>query len=389
MGGGGKAPKTPDYTPVINSIKESLKWTQGQSEAAIKWATEAYAKNRGTADIYINNALGFMDKLTGDYEEAQADWQKYRPLADEQINEARRLSSAEAQEEAAGRAEQDTDAAIRQRTDALTAKLEGMGVPPGTARSVWSQLASQVMGGGQMAAAGNKARLDQQAAGRAAVAEALGQGNTTRAAGNAAAQLGLGAGQSAVTAGNQSDATFMGALGNPQGWSAQTGQGNATWADTLNAGFANAMDRYKAQQEEGGGLGQILGLGASIAGKAFGLPFAQGGAIPDSTQMFANGGGPLPPEMSPTGGAIPDDIPAEIAGSDGSTQPAQLSAGEFVVPKDVMGWMGEKGMQQIILKARKEMTGGNGERPAQPTEGPPPGPGYDGAGAIPAPAGVA
>ena len=42
------------------------------------------------------------------------------------------------------------------------------------------------------------------------------------------------------------------------------------------------------------------------------------------------------------------------------------------MPKDVVKWLGEKGMQQIILKARKEMTGANGERPAQPEAGPPP-----------------
>jgi hypothetical protein len=57
------------------------------------------------------------------------------------------------------------------------------------------------------------------------------------------------------------------------------------------------------------------------------------------------------------------------------------------MPKDVVSWLGEKGMQQLVMKARKEMTGSNGERPAQPTQGPPP-PQFDGAGAIPMPQGA-
>ena len=64
--------------------------------------------------------------------------------------------------------------------------------------------------------------------------------------------------------------------------------------------------------------------------------------------------------------------------------PARLNAGEFVIPEDVTRWMGEKGLQQVILKARKEMTGENGERPAQPEMSVP----QESAGAIPTPGGV-
>lgn len=94
----------------------------------------------------------------------------------------------------------------------------------------------------------------------------------------------------------------------------------------------------------------------------------QGGVIPEPHQLFQDGGTAIPVEASPSGGAIPDDVPAEIDGQ----APAQLNAGEFIVPQDVVKWLGEKGMQQVILKARKEMQGGNGERPAQPEMGPPP-----------------
>ena len=93
--------------------------------------------------------------------------------------------------------------------------------------------------------------------------------------------------------------------------------------------------------------------------------FQEGGAIPDDEMD----GQYLPEEMSPSGGAIEDDIDAEIADSG---RPAKLNAGEFVVPKDVVSWLGEKGLQNIIMKARKEM-GDPDQAPAQPEMGPPPG----------------
>ena len=121
------------------------------------------------------------------------------------------------------------------------------------------------------------------------------------------------------------------------------------------------------------------GFGGAAGKALFG---AEGGVLPEPE---AAGGLPMPAEASPSGGAIPDDVPATVDGQ----MPANLNSGEFVVPKDVVGWLGEKGMQQLIMKARKEMTGQNGERPAQPemkNAGPPIPP--ESVGAIPMPAGA-
>lgn len=64
----------------------------------------------------------------------------------------------------------------------------------------------------------------------------------------------------------------------------------------------------------------------------------------------------VPPEASPTGGAETDDVVARV------------NVGEFVMPKDVTAWFGEKFMQNLIEKARKEMT----ERTAQGEQAPMP-----------------
>ena len=48
---------------------------------------------------------------------------------------------------------------------------------------------------------------------------------------------------------------------------------------------------------------------------------------------------------SPTGGKAVDDVPA------------QLTVGEFVVPKDVAAWKGEEYFQKMIEQSRKAKEG--------------------------------
>ena len=62
------------------------------------------------------------------------------------------------------------------------------------------------------------------------------------------------------------------------------------------------------------------------------------------------------PEMSPSGGADTDDVHA------------LLNEGEFVIPKEVVRWHGEKFFQKLIQKAHDEIAG---PQEAEPEEGPP------------------
>ena len=92
----------------------------------------------------------------------------------------------------------------------------------------------------------------------------------------------------------------------------------------------------------GGALVGALMPENGIAGLAHGGPvpaYADGGAtaIPDTSP-----GGTIPTASSPSGGNATDDVPAN------------LTAGEFVIPKDAVKWMGEKAMYGIIDKARTE-----------------------------------
>lgn len=138
------------------------------------------------------------------------------------------------------------------------------------------------------------------------------------------------------------------------------------------ADYDNKLAEFKAEQTNTSGLGALAGAiagplikagmgsltgGASLAGdlvtdasgtgtaKGLNLQFAEGGAIPMST--------------SPSQGQQTDDVKA------------MLNAGEFIMPKDVTSWYGEKFFQQLIAKAQNEKS----KATAKPAVGPmPPGP---------------
>jgi hypothetical protein len=84
--------------------------------------------------------------------------------------------------------------------------------------------------------------------------------------------------------------------------------------------------------------------------KAAGGPIDQeegGGSMPDD----ATTGGFVSNELSPSDGARVDDVDA------------RLNAGEFVIPKDVSEWMGQKYFYDLMAKARKmrAMAGNGGQ----------------------------
>jgi hypothetical protein len=88
----------------------------------------------------------------------------------------------------------------------------------------------------------------------------------------------------------------------------------------------------------GGRVGQV--------GKHKVLGFQEGGQVPQQAIPVPSGGTPggfVPHHASPSGGQVEDDVDAK------------LTAGEFVMPKDVSQWMGQKAMVTQIDKARQEM----------------------------------
>ena len=284
------------------------------------------------------------------------------------------MLQAEEQEYQAGRAEADVAAQFEQARQSAQERLESYGVDPSQTRQGALDLGTRIAEAAAQSSAGNQTRQAVKDRGMALRSEAINVGRGYPAQIGAEEAGASASGNQAVNTGLATTASGAQTMGTGQGWQGLGNQAIQGWGNILNAGFNNQLDSWKAEQEASSGWGDILGTALGYGTKFMG--FAEGGAIPDDGMM-------LPEEMSPSGGAIPDDIPAEIDNG----APAKLNAGEFVMPKDVVQWVGEKGMQQFILKARKELTGQNGERPAQP-EMSPPGPQMEGAGAIPLPAGV-
>jgi hypothetical protein len=189
-------------------------------------------------------------------------------------------------------------------------------------------------------------------AGKGYPQQVLGAAGAAGASGNQGVNTGL-----AVT---QSGANTMG-TGNT--WQQLGNQGVGMWGQMLQAQNQADIGTAQANNAASSGIGSAIGGLAGLAMMA-----AEGGAIPDDEMAEGETGMSVPVEASPSGGAIEDDVPAQMPNGG----PARLNAGEFVMPKDVVEWLGEKGMQQIILKARKEM-GSPDKAPAQPEVGTPPG----------------
>ena len=375
MGKKSDAPKPPNYKPLIEASKESAKMAYELAKEQQAWAEKTYYDNKDVSDIVVDKALGALDRQEADAARARDRYQQlFEPLEEQLAYDADTYASPERQEFEAGKAEADVAAQFEQARKTAAERLEGYGVDPSQTRQGALDLGTRIAEAAAQASAGNQSRQNTEAVGRQLRSEAInvGRGYPGQIA---ASTAGAGAsGNQAANTGLATTASGAQTMGTGMGWQGLGNNAIAGWGNILNAGYQNQMAQYNADQQSSSGFGGLLGnvIGSFLPG------FAEGGAIPEEEGTY------LPPEMSPSGGAIPDDIPAEIEGGG----PAQLNAGEFIVPKDVVKWLGEKGMQNFILKARKEM-GDPSKAPAQPEMGPPGAPPVppEGAG-IPTPMGM-
>lgn len=381
MGGGNDVPSVPDYGPLIAASKESSKFAYDLAQQQFDWAKKTYNENKQVSKIVIDKALGMMDRQDA---WAQADRKRYetifQPLEEQLAKDAQDYSTPQRQEQAAGAAEADVAAQFNQARDAAQQRLEAYGVDPSQTRAGALDLGSRVAEAAAQASAGNQARDRTMREGWMLRDSAINTGKGLPA--QTMAEIG-GSGQSGnqlVNTGLATTASGGQTMGTAPTWQGMGNQGLGIWGNILNTQFGNQMDAWKAKESSSSGIGSMLGAGLGIA-TAF---LADGGAIPDPGNPPLHPGA-IPASASPSGGAIPDDVSAQIQSPGGPAMPAKLNAGEFVFPKDVMAWNGEQWAQKEILKARKAMTGQDGSRPAQPTQKGQPLPPMDSVGAIPAP----
>jgi len=377
-----KPPAAPDYSALTNMAQNSATYSFNLSPEQFDYLKKFVDKSGKLSDIFVNKALGEMDKQIADSDRARERYQSiYEPAEEQYAAEAQSYSSPERQEYEAGKAEADVSREFEGARQAAQDRLESYGVDPSQTRSAALDLGSRLAEAGSQAAAGNVARQQTIDRGQQMMENVINVGRGYPGAITNSAQAGGQFGTSAVNSNLATTASAGQSLGTPMAWQQLGNQGLGTWGNLVNAQFGNAMDAYKAKESSSSGFGGVLGAIGGIA-SAF---LEEGGVIPDGAHYA--GGGPMVPQdpnappvsdpaaqgqaipaaASPSAGAIPDDIPAQVGDSQ---TPIHVNAGEFVMPRDVTTWLGEKGMQAIVMKARKEMAGGDKTRPAQPTDGP-------------------
>lgn len=378
MGGGNDVPAVPDYGPLIEASKNSSQLAYDLAKKQFEWAKKTYNENKQVSKIVIDKALGMMDRQD---QWAQADRKRYetifQPLEEQLAKDAQDFNTPQRQEQEAGKAEADVAAQFEQARDTAQQRLEAFGVDPSQTRQGALDLGTRIAEAAAQSSAGNQARDRTMREGWMLRDSAINVGNKLPAQTLAEIQGSGQSGNQSVNTGLATTASGAQTMGTSPTWQGLGNQGLGIWGNILNTQFGNQMDAWKANQSSSSGIGSLLGAVGGIA-TAF---MADGGAIPDPGATPPHPGA-IPASASPSGGAIPDDVPAVIDGQG----PARLNAGEFVFPKDVMAFKGEEWAQKEIIKARKAMSGQNGERPAQPTDQKgQPMPPMDSVGAIPAP----
>jgi hypothetical protein len=369
---------------------------EGRSDALYDWGVGKAGDIGSIGDEVTQRALNtgaqFNDAAVRDrrtYDE------NYVPAMLEQLNYARDYTTDARKAANRGGAMADVSMTFDAAADLAKRNLQSYGVNPAAGRFAGLDAGIATSRAKALAGAGTKSDRDTEMMGQQLLDNAIGRGAVLPGQAVNSAGVGIAANNQAVNTGLATAQTQK-QLMEPSGWANLSDQQLRDWKDSLiqqtNLGLTQNRDvaqQQLAQQQmanqSSSGIGSLIGAGLGIAGSIFGGPlggmagsmlgkmagsgmqFAEGGMVPDDEGMSfgdedeiaveddaltseVEGENMVPPEASPSGGAEVDDVTA------------QVSAGEFVVPKDVTAWYGEKFMQKLIEKARMEMT----QRTAEP-----------------------
>ena len=373
---GSKAPSPPDYTPIAMASMQNSQAGQQFSADQLAWAKQQFYENKATTDKVVDMSL---QNASIQQQEAQTAYQryqdKYQPVEDKLLGQVQDWASPTRIAAQEGSAEATAQQQGAQARTASQQQLESFGINPSSTRYAAMDVGNRTATGASAAAAGtNAANLaQQQQLGLESQAINIGRGYP----GQTSAEFG-GSTSAGASANNAQNATFQtGSNAMNTGFSTGMGVSNnalSTWGNTLNMGYQNQL----SASQQSSGIGGLLGSAAGIAAP-FLMGMAEGGAVPTMGYAGAGtvappypGGNPQPPASPPPDGTPGGAVPTGASPTNGQSTddvPAALTAGEFVMPKDVTSWIGEQGLQKMILKARKDMT--TAQAKPSPTATPP------------------
>jgi hypothetical protein len=395
---------------LANQVYQAAKAAQDQqyglAQQQFQWGQDVYNQQAGQNQQVINADIAAQQAQQQAAQQAQQRYQQvYQPLENQMAQQAQTYASPDRIATQMGAASADVGTQFDQQRQNAAANLESFGVDPSSTRYAALDAGVRNQQAAAQAAAANQARLQTEATGNALMANAINVGRGLPGDVNAGYSSSVGAGQGAVGAGATTAGTGAQLMGTAPGYygsgnslygamgtgiglgtnaigganqmfgmgTGSIGAGNQAmgyanqaiggWGNTLNQGYQNQLAQFNANQNASSGFGSILGTGLGIAGSMAG--FSEGGAVPDAGPQpgmaqvtpVGNPGRYVPPGASPTNGAVPDDVGIAV------------TPGEFVIPKDVVSWEGEKNMQKMIQKSRDERVKNTIARP-QPV--PPP-----------------
>ncbi len=305
----------------------------------------------------------------------------YQPMETQFAQQAQNYDTPASEQLNAGAAEQTTADQFSQARAATQKQLEGYGIDPSSTRYASLDAGTRTQQAAAAASAGNVAIQQTKNTGLQLESQAINTGRGYANAVNSGYGTGTGAGSASTSGLNSSLSTGSNAMGTPVQWASASNQalGSAVSA------WGNYGTAMNAAYNQSSGMGSILGSAMGLAGNVIGA-FADGGPTdslpPQPQEAIPTGAPPMPQQAAQQppmqgqngpGGAIPAAA-SPSAGRAIDDVPARLTAGEFVVPKDVVGWYGEKHMYDMIAKAQadkqrtqEETTARPSIRPAIPT----------------------
>lgn len=330
-------PPPPDYSELAEASKRQAELNYKLGQEQLAWAREQHAKD---SEFYAKIVDGFMSDSEYNRDMAERDRafyeQFFQPLEKELAEEAANYDTPERREREMGAAQSAVAEQFDAQRENAQRELEAYGIDPTSTRYGALDIGMRTAQAASQAAAGTAANNRVEDVSRMLRSEAINvgrgypgqvaQGFST--AGSAGANAGATVGQ-ATQIGGQT-------MGTAPQYLAGANNAVGTWGNILNTSYNNQMSHFNAQQSTG--IGGILGLIGGFGMRRMG--FEDGGVVPEPGEEQY--GGPVTHEMSPSGGQVVDDVPAN------------LNAGEFVIPDDVVSWYGEKHMYGLIEKASRE-----------------------------------
>jgi hypothetical protein len=363
------APPPPNYAPLIGQLQGQSAYAQGLSKEQQDWARQAYGANRG-----YNEAVQASDARTqqdmGDW--SRADRARYEgqfvPLQDRAIADANSYDNPDNMNRMRGRAQAEVGMNFDAAGETAKRSLEGYGINPAAVRYAGLDRGVQMQRAAASAAAANQSDLATEGTARNMRTRAIQMGSALPGQAVGEAGAGVQAGATGAQTGLATTASGANTMGTGAQWYAGANAPLGQAGNMMNQSYENQMAKYKADQSQSSGWGTLAGIAGGIAGSYLGGPaggaaatagmkklfsgpsdYAEGGAVPDPgqdpSQDPSQDPNLVPAGASPSGGKAIDDVSARV------------SSGEFILPRDVVEWLGEEKLQNLIKKAREGKQG--------------------------------